>query len=107
MEALLAENQRLQQQLQEKQANQERLRGEVKVCPDSGGLWAVMLVLLFSFFSSFELTSLLLQQQLKDLLKEKEALAQEKAAVEQEILLLQKRKRDKLNGGAGDAVTDL
>ncbi len=45
-----------------------------------------------------------MQQQLKDLLKEKEALAQEKAAVEQEILQLQKRKRDKLaaNGASGD-----
>jgi hypothetical protein len=48
------------------------------------------------------------QQQLKDLLKEKEALAQEKVAVEQEILQLQRRKRDKLgtSGSAGGSGSD-
>ena len=45
------------------------------------------------------------KQQLKDLLKEKEALSQEKKAVEHEIAVLQQRKREKLANG-GD-VTDL
>jgi predicted nucleic acid-binding Zn-ribbon protein len=46
-----------------------------------------------------------LQQQLKDLLKEKEALAQEKVALEQEIAALQRKKKDKLvimSGGDTD-----